>query len=51
MKKKDLPKSCIECKEADCTGYCKILKDRQEDYALKRHDECPLEGEDNGKER
>ena len=41
----DLPNSCIECKKADCTGYCKELKDREEDYALKRHSECPLEKE------
>lgn len=36
------PKSCIECVQADCTGYCKILNDRQEDYALKRHKKCPI---------
>ena len=47
---KDLPKSCIECRQADCTGYCKILKDRQEDYALRRHKDCPLEVEENGEE-
>lgn len=41
---KELPNSCIECKEADCMGYCKRLEDRQEDYALKRHKDCPLEG-------
>lgn len=40
---KNLPKSCIECETSDWTGYCKILKDRQEDYALKRHKDCPLE--------
>ena len=49
MGEKELPKSCIECKEADCTGYCKILKDRQEDYALARHKDCPLEVEDGKK--
>lgn len=38
-----LPNSCIECKEADCMGYCKRLEDRQEDYALARHKDCPLE--------
>ena len=46
----ELPKSCIECKLADCMGHCKELKDRQEDYALRRHKDCPLE-ERNGKER
>ncbi len=46
---KDLPKSCIECRQADCTGYCRILNDRQEDYALARHKDCPLEGEEDGK--
>lgn len=50
MEEKQLPKSCIECYKADCTGYCKILNDRQEDYALTRHKDCPLE-ERNGKER
>lgn len=45
----DLPKSCIECKKADCTGYCKELKDRQDDYAFARHKNCPLDGEKNGK--
>ena len=45
----ELPKSCIECKLADCMGHCKELKDRQEDYALARHKNCPLEGEENGK--
>lgn len=50
MKVKELPNTCIECNKADCTGYCKILNDRQEDYALKRHKDCPLEVED-GKER
>ena len=50
MKEKQLPNSCIECPKADCTGYCKILNDRQEDYALTRHKDCPLEGEDNGRE-
>ena len=40
---KELPNSCIECKEADCMGYCKRLEDRQEDYALRRHKDCPLE--------
>ena len=49
MKEKNLPNSCIECKEADCMGHCKILNDRQKDYALRRHDGCPLEGERNGK--
>ena len=48
---RELPNSCIECKEADCMGQCKILNDRQEDYALKRHNDCPLEGEKNGKEK
>ena len=38
-----LPKSCIECPEADCIGYCKRLQDRQDDYALRRHKRCPLE--------
>lgn len=42
---KSLPGNCIECKQADCLGHCKILKDRQEDYALKRHKDCPLEKE------
>lgn len=37
-----LPNSCIECTQADVIGYCKILNDRQEDYALKRHNKCPL---------
>ena len=41
---KELPNSCIECKEADCMGYCKKLEDRQEDYALRRHKDCPLDG-------
>lgn len=36
------PNSCIECTQADVIGYCKILNDRQEDYALKRHNKCPL---------
>lgn len=45
----ELPKSCIECRQADCMGHCKILNDRQEDYALKRHDDCPLEEEDGEK--
>lgn len=49
MREKHLPNSCIECPKADCTGYCKILNDRQEDYALRRHKDCPLEGEENGK--
>ena len=41
------PKSCIECPKADALGYCKILNDRQEDYALKRHKKCPIgEGKD-----
>lgn len=43
---KELPNSCIECKEADCMGYCKKLEDRQEDYALRRHKDCPLEKEE-----
>ena len=47
----DLPKSCIECERADCTGYCRILKDRQEDYALRRHDGCPLEDKENVEKR
>lgn len=51
MEEKRLPNSCIECKEADCFGYCKKLKDRHEDYALRRHKDCPLEGEKNGKEK
>lgn len=46
--KKEKPSSCIECPKADCTGYCRILNDRQEDYALKIHKDCPLEGEENG---
>ena len=37
-----IPNSCIECKNADVIGYCKILNDRQEDYALKRHNNCPI---------
>lgn len=46
---KELPKSCIGCKQVDCTGYyCKMLNDRQEDYALARHNDCPSEGEENG---
>ena len=45
----DLPKSCIECEKADCIGYCKELKDRQEDYALARHKNCPLEVREDGK--
>lgn len=44
-------KNCIECKNADCFGYCKILNDRQEDYALKRHKNCPLERITNEKEK
>lgn len=36
------PKSCIECPKSDVIGYCKILNDRQEDYALKRHKNCPI---------
>ena len=36
------PKNCIECPKADVLGYCKILNDRQEDYALKRHKNCPI---------
>ena len=46
LDKLTLPNSCIECKEADCMGYCKRLEDRQEDYALRRHKECPLEKEE-----
>ena len=38
-----LPKSCIECPEANCIGYCKHLPYRQEDFALRRHKHCPLE--------
>lgn len=45
---KELPNSCIECKEADCMGYCKKLEDRQEDYALARHKDCPLENKEVG---
>ena len=45
----ELPGTCIECKEADCLGYCKILRDRKEDYAIRRHRNCPLEGEEDGK--
>lgn len=48
MAGKQLPNSCIECHKADCTGYCKILNDRQEDYALRRHKHCPLELKENG---
>lgn len=45
---KEMPNSCIECKKADCIGYCKELKDREEDYALKRHSKCPLDKEAKG---
>ena len=38
----DTPKSCIECDMADQIGYCRLLKDRKADYALKRHDNCPM---------
>lgn len=44
------PRTCIECLDADCFGYCKILKDRQEDYALKRHKNCPIGKGTNEKE-
>jgi hypothetical protein len=44
MRRKGLiPISCIECLKADCFGHCKILNDRQEDYAIKRHKNCPIE--------
>lgn len=51
MDKSKLPRSCIECEKSDCVGYCRILNDRQEDYALARHKDCPLEGEENGETR
>lgn len=46
-----IPRSCIECSNADIMGHCKILNDRQEDFAIKRHKNCPIGEESNEQEQ